>query len=99
MFADQFEFRFGSRFGEKIIDSRFSGDGRGSEAIVARDHDGLDAHVPQVRESLFNPALDDVLEFDDPQYTAAVGDDQRGTALARDALHGLVDQGWKWLPK
>src|ERR1019366_4405707 len=40
-------------------------------------------------------ALDDVLELDDAEHTGAIGDDQRGTSLARNALHGVLDRWWK----
>src|ERR1019366_1303524 len=95
IFVDQFEFGFRGRFSEKIINPGLSGNRRRGEAIVAGDHDRLDAHAPQVRESFLDTALDDVLELDDAEHTGAIGDDQRGTSLARNALHGVLDRWWK----
>ena len=51
MLADQLELRLGRRLGEKVIDAGLGGDRRRGEPIVAGDHDGLDAHAPQLARS------------------------------------------------
>lgn len=63
---------------------------RGGERIVARHHDGLDAHLAQVGELLLNAGLDDVLEVHNAQHAAVLGHDQRGAAGLGDAFDGLV---------
>ena len=78
--ADQLELRFRRGFGEEIIDARFGGDRRGREPVVARDHDGLDAHLAQLRETLADAAFDDVAQLDDAEHAPPVGDDERRRA-------------------
>ena len=51
VFADQLQLGFGRGLGQEIVDARFGGDGGGGQRIVARDHDGLDAHRAAIRQS------------------------------------------------
>ena len=37
----------------------------GRQPVVARDHDGLDAHLPQLCKALADAVLDDVSQLDD----------------------------------
>jgi hypothetical protein len=55
----------GGGLGHEIVHAGFGGDGGGGEGIVAGDHHGADAHFSQLRETLFNPAFDHVLQLDD----------------------------------
>ena len=41
----------GRRLGEEVVDARLGGDRRRGERVVAGDHDGLDAHAPQLARS------------------------------------------------
>ncbi len=91
--ADELELRLGRRLGEKVIDARLGRDRRRRQTVVAGDHDGLDAHVPQVGESFLDAALDDVLELDHAEHARAFRDHQRRAALPRDALHRFLDRG------
>ena len=54
--------------------------------IVAGDHHGADAHLAQLGEALADAALDDVLEVDDAQQFAVLGDGQRRAAGLGDRL-------------
>ena len=53
--------------GEKVVDAGFSRDRRGGQRVVAGDHDGADAHAPQLGEALADAAFDDVLEVNDAE--------------------------------
>ena len=84
--ADQFELGLRRRLGEKIVDAGFGGDGRGGQRIVAGDHHRADAHLAQRREALADAALDDVLQVDDAEQPAVLGDRERRAAGLGDAL-------------
>ena len=45
LLADAAEFHFRRGLGEEIVHARLRRDGGGGEGIVARDHDGADAHA------------------------------------------------------
>ena len=49
--ADQVHLFLGRGLGEKIIDSGFAGDGGRGERVVARDHDGANAHGAKLAEA------------------------------------------------
>jgi len=91
MFPDQFQLHFGRRLGQKIIHAGLGGDGGGGDAVIAGDHDGLDAHAAQFGEALLDSALHDVLEFDDPQNPGTLGDGQRRAAATRDLIDECLD--------
>ena len=94
--ANQLELRLGRRFREELVDAGLGGDRRGREPVVARDHDGLDAHLPQLGEALADAAFDDVAQLDDAEHArafAALGDDERRRAVARDLVDDLADGG------
>ena len=88
--ADLLEFALGGGLGQEVVNAGLGGDCRGGERIVARHHDGLDAHLAQVGELLLNAGLDDVLEVHNAQHAAVLGHDQRGAAGLGDAFDGLV---------
>ena len=88
--ADLLELALGGGLGQEVVNAGLGGDCRGGERVVARHHDGLDAHLAQVGELLLNAGLDDVLEVHNAQHAAILGHDQRGAAGLGDALDGLV---------
>jgi hypothetical protein len=70
LLADAGELVLGRGLGEEVVDARLRGDRGGRERVVAGDHDGADAHGPQLGEALLDAALDDVLEEDDAEHPA-----------------------------
>ena len=72
----------GGGLGEEVVDARLLGDRLGGQRVVARDHDGLDAHAAQFVEPLPHALLDDVLEVDDAQHAGALGRPRRRRAAA-----------------
>ena len=62
--ANALQFVFRRRLRHKIVHARFGRDGRRSQRIVAGNHHRLDSHLAQVRESILDPAFDDVLQLD-----------------------------------
>ena len=91
--ADVGELVLGGGLGKEIVHARFPGDGLGGERVVARDHDGLDAHGAEPLEPIRQPSLDNVLEVDDAQRFFLRRHDQRRAALAGDGGDGIVDLG------
>ena len=81
----------GRRLGEEIVDAGLRGDGGGGHRVVAGDHDGADAHAAQLGEALADAALDDVLEVDDAEQLAVLGDRQRRAAGLRDRVGDGLD--------
>ncbi len=78
---DQVHLVLGLGLGEEVVDAGLAGDGGGGEGVVAGDHDGADAHGAELVEALLHAALDDVLEVDDAEGAAVLGDDERRAAL------------------
>ena len=70
---------------------------RAVQRVVAGDHDRADAHAPQLVEALAHAVLDDVLEADDAEGDAVLGDDQRRAAGGGDAVDELVELAGGWL--
>ena len=66
--ANELELRLGRGFGEELVDAGFGGDRRRRQPVVAGDHDGLDAHLAQLREALVDAALDDVAQLDHAEH-------------------------------
>jgi hypothetical protein len=89
--ANQLELALRRRLGEEVVDARLRGDGGRGERVVAGDHDGADAHAPQLAKALPNAALDDVLEMDHAKQPAIAGNRQRRAAGLGDPL-GNADQ-------
>ena len=81
----------GRRLGEEIVDAGFGGDRGGGHRVVAGDHDGADAHAAQLGEALADAALDDVLEVDDAEQPAVLGDGQRRAAGLGDLVRDRID--------
>src|SRR5215470_13150916 len=76
-----------SRISLSFISGGFGADGGGGEWVVARDHDGLDAHAAKLSEPVADPALHDVLELDHPEHLGVVRHDKRGAAGLGDGVH------------
>ena len=83
--ADQLELVLGRRLREEVVDPGLGGDGGRGQRVVAGDHHGADAHLPQLGEALADAALDDVLQVDDAEQAAVLGDGERRAALSGDA--------------
>ena len=81
----------GRRLGEEVVDAGLRGDRGGGHRVVAGDHDGADAHAAQLGEALADAALDDVLEMDDAEQLAVLGDGQRRAAGLGDRVGDRLD--------
>src|SRR5205085_502806 len=81
---------FGPGLGEEVVHARLARDRRRRQGVVARDHHGLDAHLPELFEALAHPAFDDVLQVNHAERALAVGDDERRAARPGDALDDLA---------
>src|SRR5262249_8777571 len=57
----------------------------------ARDHDGADAHAPQLGKALTDAALHDILEVDDAEQPAVLRHGKRGAAGLGDGVGYCVD--------
>ncbi len=89
--ADELELLLRRRLGEEIVDAGLRRDGGRGHRVVAGDHDGADAHAAQLGEALADAALDDVLEMDDAEQLAVLGDRERRAAGFGDALGERID--------
>ena len=89
--ADQTQLVLRRRLGEEIVDSGFRRDRRGGHRIVAGDHDGADAHAAQLGKALADAALDDVLELNDAEEPAVLGDRQRRAARLGNRIGDRID--------
>ena len=87
--ADQLELVLRRGLREKIVDAGFRGNRRRGHRIVAGDHDGADAHAPELGKALADAAFDDVLELDDAEQLAVLGHGKRRSA----GLGNLVGNG------
>ena len=88
--ADEPQLVLGRRLGEEIVDAGFRRDRRRGHRIVAGDHDGADAHAAQLGKALADAALDDVLEVDDAEQPAVLGDGERRAAGLGDRVGDRV---------
>ena len=84
LLLDEAHFRLRGRLGEVVVDARFLGDGGRRARVVARDHDGADAHRAEAREPLGDPALHHVLEVDDAEHAISVRDGERSASRIAD---------------
>ena len=89
--ADVGELVLGRRLGDEVVDAGLGGDRRGGDRIVAGHHHGLDAHGAQGVEALLDVGLDHVLEVDDAEQLAVLGDGERRAAGARDPVDRLAE--------
>ncbi len=64
---DQVHLVLGLGLGEKIVHAGLARDHRGSQRIVAGDHDGANAHRAEAREPLFQATFDDVFQINDAE--------------------------------
>ena len=87
--ADEPQLVLRRRLGEEVVDTGLRRDGGSRHRVVAGDHDGADAHAPQLGEALADAALDDVLEMDDAEQLAVARHRQRRAA----GLGDLVGDG------
>src|SRR6185503_1301744 len=75
---------FGSSLREEIVNTCFSGDRRGSERVVTRNHYRPYSHLPHLTKALDHASLDDVLELNYAQSYPALRNHQRGAAFSGD---------------
>ena len=95
--ADELELGLRRRLREEIVDAGFGRDGGRGQRIVAGDHHRADAHRAQRREALADAAFDDVLQVNDAEQLAVLGDGQRRAAGLGDAFGDGRDvslDGW-----
>src|SRR5215510_11715331 len=85
--ADQLELHLRCRLSEEVIHAGFGTDGGGGERVVARDHDGLDAHAAKLGEPVADAAFHDVFELDHPEHLGTVRHDKWGAARLGDGIH------------
>ncbi len=93
LLADELELALRRRLGEDVVDARLLGDRRRGQPVVAGDHDGADAHRPQLVEARPHALLDDVAQLDDPEHLRVARDGQRRRAGAADAVQATSSSG------
>ena len=84
LLADQVQLVLGRCLRQEIVHPGFGCDGGGGQRIVARDHDGADAHAAQLGEALADTALHDVFQMDEPEQAPVSGDGKRRPACRRN---------------
>ena len=89
--ANEAQLFFRRRLGEEIVDAGLRRDGRRSHRVVARDHDGADAHAAKLGKALADAALDDVLKMDDAEHPAVLGDRERRSSGLGDGIGDRVE--------
>ena len=72
--------------GKKIVDTGFGRDRSRRHRIVARDHDGADAHASKLGKTLADAALDHVFQMYDAKQATVAGHGERRTASLGDVL-------------
>ena len=88
--ADELQLVLGRGLGQEVVDPRLGRDRGGGHRVVARDHDGADAHAAQFGKAGADAALDDVLEVDDAEQPPIARHRQRRAACLGDLVgHGL----------
>src|SRR5215475_7577583 len=91
LIANEPQLVFRGRLGEEIVDPGFSRNRGGSHRVVARDHDGADAHASQLGKALTDAALHDILEVNDAEQPAILRHGKRGAAGLGDGVGYCVD--------
>ena len=89
--ANELQFVLRRRLREEVIDAGFRGNRRCRHRIVAGDHHSADTHAAQFGETLADAALDDILELDDAEQTAVLGDRERSAAGLGDFVGNRLD--------
>ena len=77
------ELRLRGRFRQEIVDAGALGDGSGSQAVVAGDHDGAQPHPAQQGDTDVDVRLERILQHDHPKRAVAVCHQERCRALYR----------------
>ncbi len=90
LLANEPQLFLGRGLGQEIVDAGFGGDCRRGNGIVARDHDGANAHTPQFGKTLADAAFDDVLQMNDAEQFAILGDGERRAAGLRNGVGDRV---------
>jgi hypothetical protein len=89
--ANKVELVFRRGLREEVVDAGFAGNCSGGERVIARDHDGADAHGAHLREAFAHAAFHDVLEVDDAEEAIVFGDHEWRAAQAGDAVRHIRD--------
>ena len=84
--ANEAQLFLGRGLCQEIVDTGFRRDSGCGHRIVTGDHDRADAHAAQFGEALADTALDDVLEVNDAEHPAVLGDGERCTARFGDGI-------------
>jgi hypothetical protein len=94
---DQRHLILGGGLSEEVVHPRLGRDHLGGQRVVTGDHDGLDAHRPQLGEPLGHAGLDHVGQLDHAKNPGPAGDyfgtDQRGSPLLGDLCGDPVHLG------
>ena len=76
----------GQYAGDHAVHARGGADGARRAFVVAREHDDLDAHIPQLAHGLRAVGFDDVRHGDDAEESAVFAEQQRRFAVLRKRL-------------
>ncbi len=88
--ADQLQLVLGRRLRQEVVSPGFGCDGGCRHRVVAGDHDRADAHAAQFCKALADTALDDVLEVDDAEQAAVLGNRKRRAARLGDLVRNRL---------
>ena len=77
-------------FRKEVIHTGLGSNGRSSNRIVAGDHNGLDAHFPQICKFLLHTLLDNILQIDNAENLVVLSHNQRCAALGRNRLDNSI---------
>ena len=83
----------GQYAGDHAVHARGGADGARRAFVVAREHDDLDAHIPQLAHGLRAVGFDDVRHGDDAEESAVFAEQQRRFAVLRKRLAALAHGG------
>jgi hypothetical protein len=72
--------RLRGRFRQEIVDAGALGDGSGSQAVIASDHDGAQPHLTQRGDTDVDVRLERILQHDHPKRRVAVCHQERRQA-------------------
>ena len=88
--TDHLELAFRRCLCQEIVHAGLCCNRRRGGGIIPRNHNGFDAHLPQVSKFFLHPLLDDIFQVNYAEDFMVFGNHQRGAALLCDALHDLA---------
>ncbi len=92
--ADERKFVLRFRLSEEIVRTGF-GDGGRRQFVVAGDHDGSDAHLPELGKAFLDAALHHVFEMNDAENFGACRDATSGVPPEQEIFSSPVQ--WRAL--